>query len=144
MASMIDPELVKQLGTRIRQERTKRHWTQRRLTQEANVIWREENPGAPPIQEKWLWTLEHARMSSTNLEWVAAMAAALEVSLTALLDPAETISPEEYRLRTVLRMHALDAALIEDIVHQYHVLTVADARVQRAKASTPSDDPTSE
>ena len=131
----MEPELVKQLGVRVREERLKRHWTQKDLVQRANRTWNAKFPDQPTMQEKWLWTFEHAKITSTNLDWVAALASALEVSLSDLLapSPAEAMTPEEQRWRMVLRMHGIQPSTIEDIVHAVRVIEESET----AAAETP-------
>ena len=125
----MEPELVKQLGMRVREERLKRHWTQKELIRRANLAWHAKFPDQPPMQEKWLWTFEHAKITSTNLDWVAALASALDVSLSDLLapSPVEVMTPEEQRWRMVLRMHGIKPSTIEDIVHAVRVIEESEA-----------------
>ena len=135
----MEPELVKQMGTRVREERIKRHWTQKELAQRANAVWLEKFPDQPPIQEKWLWTFEHAKMSSTNLDWVAAIAKAFDMPLSTLLapSPTEAMTPEEQRWRMVLRMHGIQTSTIEDVVHAVRLLEASDQEAAKTKPDAP-------
>ncbi|MCL4520885.1 MAG: hypothetical protein M1415_04755 [Firmicutes bacterium] len=85
-----------------------------------------KSPDQPPIQEKWLWTFEHTKITSTNLDWVAALAEALDLPLSALLVPSpdEVMTPEEQRWRMVLRMHGIQP----DIVHAVRVMEASESK----------------
>lgn len=120
----MEPALIQQLGMRVREERLKRQWTQKELIRRANLRWHAKFPDQTLMQEKWLWTLEHTKITATHLDWVAALASALSIPLPELLAPrpAETISREEQRWRTAMQMHGISPSKIEDIVHAVRVI----------------------
>ena len=120
----MEPTLIQQLGGRVREERLQRRWTQKELILRANLRWHAKFPDQPLMQEKWLWTFEHAKNASTHLDWVAALASALSTPLPELLtpNPQETISHTEQRWRTAMQMHGISPSMIEDIVHAVRVI----------------------
>jgi len=103
-----------EVGRRVREARLRRRWSQMRLAMEATRVLWEVHPQAEVVSIHWISRLEKAQTDVVDLEKLSAVAAALNMPLSAFVLPTESAEapggPPETQLAAALRAAGLAPA----------------------------------